>query len=318
MTNRNTWTTRAAAVAIGAMVLAGCGDRTDPRGGGGRGNKLMIAYVGYSSSTPFWITLKNGGAAKAGELGVDFLDLTAAKPEMDQQRLAISNAILKKVDGLVIGPVDSRGLKASFDKARQAGIPVVTVDTRVDHPAVRSHVATDNVAAAKLAGEYIVKRLGGKGKVLILGGITGSQTADDRRNGVEKLCKAAGMTVIFRPADWDEAKANQITQNELGANPDLAAIFAACDPMIITAKQAVKAKGMLGKVVLVGFDAIPACLKAVRAGEVDATIRQDPARMGREGVELMVKLLGGEQIPPAVPIAAVVIDKNNVEEYLGK
>ena len=185
----------------------------------------------------------------------------AVAAEKEHFTMRIDRRVRYWVDGLVIGPVDSRGLKASFDKAQQAGIPVVTVDTRVEHPAVRSHVATDNVAAAKLAGEYIVKRLGGKGKVLILGGITGSQTADDRRNGVEKLCKASGMTVIFRPADWDEAKANQITQNELGANPDLGAIFAACDPMIITAKQAVKAKGMLGKVVLVGFDAIPACLK---------------------------------------------------------
>lgn len=282
---------------------------------GPRKEAPIIAYVGHSSSTAFWIMLKKSALLKAAELGVGFVDLTAAKPDIALQKKALDNAILQKVDGLLVGAVDSRGLRDSFDKAKKAGIPVVTVDTAVDHEVVRSHVATDNVAAAKLAGDYIVRKLAGRGKVLILGGITGSQTADDRRRGVEDACRKAGMEVIFRPADWDEAKANQITQNELGANPDLAAIFAACDPMIIAAKQAVKRKGKLGKILLVGFDAIPAALKVVRKGEVDATIRQDPERMGSEGIEVMVKLLNGEDIPRNVPIAAVVVDGSNIDRY---
>lgn len=303
-------------LALVCFGLVGCGKQS-PGGSGADDNKpqITIAYIGYSSSTAFWIALKNSAEATAGELGVKFLDLTAAKPEMAQQKIAIDNAILKKVDGLVVGAVDSRGLRDSFNKAKKAGIPVVTVDTKVAHDVVVSHIATDNVSAAKLAGEYIVKKCNGKGKVLILGGITGSQTADDRRRGVEDTCKAAGMEVIFRPADWLEDKANQITQNELSANPDLAAIFAACDPMIVTAKQAVKSEGKLDQVLLVGFDAIPACLKAIKKGEVDATIRQDPERMGRQGVELMVKYLKGEKVDANIPIEAVLVDAGNVDEY---
>lgn len=277
-----------------------------------------IAYIGFSSSTPFFIILKNGAAKAANELGVNLLDLTAASRDMAQQKTSIDNAILKKVDGLIIAAVDTRGLLDSFNKAQAAGIPIVTVDSEVKHPFVKCHIATDNIGAAKLAGEYIVKQLEGstKKKVLIIGGAPGMQTADDRQKGVEEVCHQHGLETVFRPADWDDSKASDIAENELNANPDYGAIFAACDPMIITAKQAAKNKGLLGKIVLVGFDAIPACLKAIKKGEVDATVRQDPARMGREGVQMMVKLLNGEQIPRYIPIEGVLIDANNVDKYL--
>ncbi|MCY3022318.1 MAG: sugar ABC transporter substrate-binding protein [Planctomycetota bacterium] len=304
------------AVVLGAVLgflAAGCGGQggdNKPAEGAAGGKTITLAYVGYSSTNAFWNALADSAAKTAQKAGVKFVDLTASKADMALQKAALDNAILKKVDGLVVGAVDSRGLGDTFDKAKAAGIPIVTVDTRVDHEVVRSHVATDNIKAANLAGEYIAGKLNKKGKVLILGGATGSQTADDRQKGV--------MEAIFRVADWDATKANEITLNVLSATPDLAAVFAACDPMIMTARQAVKSKDLMGKVLLVGFDAIPACLKAIESGEVDATVRQDPERMGREGVELMLKHLKGEQIPRHVPIDAVIIDKSNVAQYLEK
>ncbi len=275
-----------------------------------------VCFVGYSSSNPFWLTLKNGAEAAAKERGVKFVDLTSVQPKMEKQQEAIRSAIAQKVDGLVVGAVDSRGLGDTFKLAHDAGIPIVTVDTRVDDPQVKCHIATDNPKAAALAGAYIVKRTGGKGKVLLLGGTPGSQTAEDRRKGVEGACQKAGMQVIYRPANWDGAKANEITSNELAANPDLKAIFAACDPMIVTAKEAVKQAGKQGKLVLVGFDAIEACLKAIQAGEIDATVRQDPYRMGHDGMIQMVDCLEGKQIPRDIPIQAVLVEKSNVGQYL--
>ena len=280
---------------------------------------FTIAYVGYSSTNPFWNALAASARKSSKNLSINFLDLTASAADMAQQKTAVDNAIIRGVDGLLIGAVDSRGLGDSFDKAQAAGIQIVTVDTRVDHPAVRSHIATDNIAAANLAGEYIAERLNNKGKVLILGGSTGSQTADDRQKGVEEILhRHTDMETIFRVANWDAKQANEITNNVLSSNPDLRAIFAACDPMIFTAMQAVKAKGKLDDVVLVGFDAIPAVLKAIKAGDVDATVRQDPERMGKEGMELLVRHLQGEKIPTHVQISAEIIDKTNVIPFLTK
>ncbi|MCX7047452.1 MAG: sugar ABC transporter substrate-binding protein [Candidatus Sumerlaeota bacterium] len=276
-----------------------------------------IVYIGYSSTNAFWLTVKTGAQESAKKLGVNFMDLTATKPDVIEQKSAIDNAILKKVDGLLLGAVDPRGLTDSLDKAKAANIPVIAVGEWVgEHPAVFSRLYTDEVAGAGLAGDYIVKRMNGKGKILILGGNLGSMAAEHRRKGVEEPCKKAGIEVLFRPADWLENKANEITQNELATHSDITGIFAACDPMIMTAKQAVKRKGLGGKILLVGYDGIPACLKAIKSGEVDATVRQDPARMGRQGMEMMVQLLNGEEIDTMVSIAPTLIDKNNVDQYL--
>ncbi|MDP6543085.1 MAG: sugar ABC transporter substrate-binding protein [Phycisphaerae bacterium] len=306
----------AIAVLVSVLVmgmLTGCGKGSsgDPDG------RKKIVFIGYSSTNTFWITLKNSAEKTAKDAGLDFADMTSSEPDIVAQKAAVDNAIRMGVAGLVIGPSNSEGLGKSLDKAKAAGIPVVTVDTRVKHDWISSHVATDNVAAAELAGDYIVGKLGGKGKVLIIGGTVGAQTADDRRNGVFSKCKAAGMTVLHFDANWKDDEANRIAQAQLAAHNDIGAIFAACDPMILGAKVAVKRKGLLGKVLLVGFDAIPEALAAVQKGELDATVRQDPVRMGKEGVQLMAKILKGEtDIPKSIAIKAVIVNKSNVDEYI--
>lgn len=302
-------------ILAGLIISCGSGDKANQSDV--REKKYTIAYIGYSSTNPFWNALALSAKESAKSLNVKLIDLTASAPEMAQQKMAIDNAIIKRVDGLVVGAVDSRGLGDSFNKAQQAGIPIVTVDTRVDHPAVVSHIATDNIAAASLAGEYIADKLGNSGKVLVLGGATGSQTADDRQKGVEDvLAQYEDMEVIFRVANWDAKQANEITSNILSSHDDLRAVFAACDPMIFTAMQAVKSKEKLGEVVLVGFDAIPAVLKAIGQGEIDATVRQDPERMGREGLELLIRHLDGKTVPAYIPISALMVDKINIEKFI--
>jgi ribose transport system substrate-binding protein len=292
-----------------AGMLSGCGK--DPDAGN------TVVFIGYSSTNTFWITLKNSAEKTAKEAGFAFTDMTPSEADVVAQKAAIDNAIRMGVAGLIIGPSNSKGLDKSLDKAKAAGIPVVTVDTRIDHDWISSHVATDNVAAAELAGDYIVEKLGGKGKVLIIGGTVGVQTADDRRNGVLTKCKAAGMTVLDFDANWKDDEANRIAQEQLAANADIGAIFAACDPMILGAKVAVKRKGLLGKVLLVGFDAIPEALAAIKKGELDATVRQDPVRMGKEGVELMAKILKGQtDVKKSIAIEAVIVDKTNIDEYI--
>ena len=301
---------------IGSVMVA-CGGKDKPEGSADSDQKYTIAYIGYSSTNPFWNALASSAQESANSLNVKFLDLTASSPEMAQQKMAIDNAIIKRVDGLVVGAVDSRGLGDSFDKAQKAGIPIVTVDTRVDHPAVVSHIATDNIAAARLAGEYIANKLNNRGKVLVLGGSTGSQTADDRQTGVEEILRQyEDMEVIFRVANWDAKQANEITNNILSSQDNLGAVFAACDPMIFTAMQAVKSKDKLGEVVLVGFDAIPAVLKAIDQNEINATVRQDPGRMGLEGGKLLVNHLNGEEVPAYIPISAELVNTTNIKQYV--
>lgn len=284
---------------------------------GKKEGEFTIAYIGMAGSQPFWVNLGNSAKAQANEMGVKFLDLTVAEQSAELQKTAVDNAILQKVDGIIIGAVDSRGLDDSLNKAQAANIPVICVDTAIDHPWVKGLIQTDNLAAARLAGDFIVKALAGKkGKVLILGGSVGHQTGDARKNGVTEKCEAAGYEVIYRPADWDAAKAQEIAQNELAANDDIVAIFGCWDPGIVAAIQPVKEKGLLDDIIMVGFDGLPMGLKAIAAGEIEASIAQDTNKMGRDGVSLMVKLLKGESIPKFIPIPGVVIDKSNVSSFM--
>lgn len=275
-----------------------------------------IAYVGHATSNTFWNRLGAMAKAEAGAMGVKFLDLTPPEPSPDEQKKAVENAILQKVSGIIIGATDNRAFGETLKKAKAANIPVIAVDTGIDDPIVQSLVQTDNLKSAKIAGKYIVDKMTKPGKLLILGGTLGHQTGDARRDGVAQVAMDAGITVIYRACDWDETKAYETCRNELAANPDITAIFGAWDPAAMAARAVVKEKGLMGKIVICGFDGNPANLKAIKAGEINATIKQDNDKMGKMAVDLILKIIKGEPVDKFYPIDGFVIDKSNVDKYL--
>ena len=275
-----------------------------------------IAFAGFSMTNEFWLTLERAAEAEAQAQGVEFINLTTEVQDAEAQKAAVDNAITQGVDAIIIGAADSRGWDDSLAKAEEAGIPVIAVDTAIDNPYISSLIQTDNLAAAGLAGDYICEQTGGEGKALVLGGSVGHQTGDARKQGVEEKLLACGMEVIGDYSDWDENKSLELAQNTLTANPDLKAIFVAFDPGAVAALSAVKQKDLIGDVLVVGFDALPAALKAIKAGEMSATVRQDPERMGKTGVELAVKVINGEQVETFIPIPGLVITQENVDQFL--
>jgi ribose transport system substrate-binding protein len=102
----------------------------------------------------------------------------------------------------------------------------------------------------------------------------------------------------------------------LTAHPDTSAVFVAFDPGAIAALSAIKQKGMVDDIILVGFDGLPGALKAIKAGEMAASVQQNPTRMGAEGVELALKVIAGEEVPEFTPIDGVLITIDNVDEFL--
>lgn len=276
---------------------------------------LRIAYTGYSTDNTFWIGVADAAAAEAEKQGIEFIDMTASSPDSAAQKDAVDRAIDMGVDGIIIGSVDNRAFDASLDAAKSKGIPVVAVDTGIDHDHISSLVQTDNLAAAGIAGEYIVGELGGEGTVLILGGSAGHQTGNARRDGVKNAAEAAGHEVIFHICDWQDACAFETTTNFLQSNPDIKAIFSAWDPGALAAVSATKALNKLDDMVIVGFDGNPANLVAIAEGEQSATIKQDNTRMGIESVQNLVNVIGGKDAPAVVPISGILITGGNVAEY---
>lgn len=301
-----TLTTLRTALAAGALTLA--------LGQAVSAQDLRIAYTGYSTDNTFWIGVAEAAAAEAEAQGVEFIDMTASSPDSAAQKDAVDRAIDMGVDGIIIGSVDNRAFDASLDAAAERGIPVVAVDTAIDHPHVASLVQTDNLAAAGIAGDYIVGQMG-EGKVLILGGSAGHQTGEARRDGVLNAAEAAGHEVIFQICDWQDACAFETTTNFLQSDPAITAIFSAWDPGALAAVSAAKALGRLDDLVIVGFDGNPANLVAIAEGEQSATIKQDNTRMGTESVQNLLALIRGEPVEAMVPIDGILITDENVADY---
>lgn len=276
---------------------------------------LRIAYTGYSTDNTFWIGVANAAVEEAKKQGVELIDMTASSPDSAAQKDAVDRAIDMDVDGIIIGSVDNRAFDASLDQAKSKGIPVVAVDTAIDHSHVSSLIQTDNLSAAGIAGKYIVEQLKGEGTVLILGGSAGHQTGNARRDGVMIAAEAAGHEVIFQICDWKDACAFETTTNFLQSNPDIKAIFSAWDPGALAAVSASKALGKLDDLVIVGFDGNPANLVAIEEGEQSATIKQNNTRMGIESVQNLLNLIKGMAAPAVVPIDGILITAENVADF---
>jgi ribose transport system substrate-binding protein len=277
---------------------------------------ITIAYTGFATSNDFWNTLGKSAAEEAKAKGVKFVDLTTETQDAAAQKAAVDNVITQKPSAIIIGSVDNRVWGDTIEKAKAAGIPILAVDTAIDNPYVSSLIQTDNLAAAGLAGDYICQATGGKGKALVLGGSVGHQTGDARKKGVEDKLKACGMTVIGDYSDWNESRSVELAQNTLAANPDLNTIFVAFDPGAAAVTSLVKQKGLTDKVMVVGFDALPVMLKAIKAGEGTATVKQDNVRMGKEIVDKAIDVVNGQPVDKTVLIPGFVIDKANVDQYL--
>ena len=256
-----------------------------------------------------------------------------ARNDPATQRNNVEDLIQAKVDVILITSIvtGSRDSGAAADEAVKAGIPVIGVDTSCGSPRVAVTIRTDNVLGGRLAGEYIVKVLNGKGKVIVLEGPAGDTNSALRVGGfMEVIKKYPGIKILAsQPADWSREKGLRVMENLLQAFPDVDAVFAANDEMALGAIEALKAARKLKSTIVVGFDATPDALKSIKRGEMSATIQQHPYEEGYMAVEIALKILKGESfeskvvmrpwpwgIEHAIEIPATLITSENVDKYL--
>ncbi len=265
---------------------------------------------------PFFVLINKAAEEKAAELGIE---LTAAHPAAytaAEQISIIEDFVRRKMDALIIGAADSKGIVPAVEKANQAGIPVIAVDVEIWGGEVACTVQTDNIKGAELAAEYIAERLGYKGQVINIQGPQTHQTGLHRSEGLHHVLDRYGdLEVVFeREAGWTREGGRQATAEALHAHPDAEALFAADDPMLLGALQVVKSAGKLGQMVMVGFDALPEVLVLIDKGEVDASVQQFPDRMGALGVEMALKVIRGEEVPARVDTGTALISRDNIHE----
>ena len=269
--------------------------------------------IGLAISTlnnPFFVELRDGALAQGKTL--DFNVIVAdGQNDANKQLSQIENFIQQKVDLIAVNPVDSDAVAAAVKAANKAGIPVITVDRGANGGNVVCHIASDNVAGGRLAGEHIAKLLNGSGSVIELEGIPGTSAARDRGKGFnEAMAKYPKIKVVARQeAGFDRAKGMSVMENLLQANPDVNAVFAHNDEMALGALRAIEAAGKMGKIKVVGFDATDDAVKAVKDGRMAATVAQKPDEMGKNAIATAKDVLGGKTVDKFIPVVLALVTK---------
>ncbi|ABG03915.1 periplasmic binding protein/LacI transcriptional regulator [Rubrobacter xylanophilus DSM 9941] len=300
-------------VVLAAALVAGCGRG----GGGGEEGQRTIGLSISTLNNPFFVTLRDGAQRAAKEAGVELI-VSDAQNDAAQQQDDIQAFITQQVDAILVNPVDSEAVVPAIQAANDAGIPVIALDRGAAGGEIETLIASDNVEGGRMAARELI-RLVGSGPVAQLEGIPGTSAARDRGKGFEEVIEGqdAVRLVASQPANFDRAQGLNVTQNILQAHPEIKGIFAQNDEMALGAVRALGERAGT-EVKIVGFDAIEDALKAIRDGRMNATIAQQPAKMGSLGVRNAIKVIEGESVPKNIPVEVRLVTKENVSEFLGQ
>lgn len=268
-----------------------------------------IALTLSELDNPFFAAMLKGAQTEAEVHGVE-LSFADAGNDDSQQLLTIQNFADKKVDFIIVNPTNSQAVRPGIELANRARIPVITVDRKADGGQVVSHIASDNVAGGRLAGEYLIRKLGNGGAIAEFEGIPGASASYERGKGFndalagQKLLRVATREV----ANFSRAEARAAMTPLLTENQTFAAVFAHNDNMILGVMDAIQANPAAPRPLLVGFDAIPEALQALREGKIAATVAQKPDRMGALAVDTAIKAMRGESPPPSIAVELDLIE----------
>ncbi len=303
------------ALLISIGTLLACGDAA-----GDATARARIAVIPKGTTHVFWKSVEAGARRAAEEHGVDVLwkGPLVENDRAGQIRL-VQDFVIQEVDALVLAPLDHRALVGPVRQARAAGIPVVIFDSALDGVAgddYQSFVATDNHAGGQLAGDELARRLGGEGGVVMLRYQVGSASTDAREGGFLAAVKRhADLAVLSdnRYAGATPGEAKTAALNMIDTLRAADGVFCPNESSTQGMLLALRQEGLLGDVVLVGFDASPPLVAALRAGEIAALVVQDPDGMGSVAVQNAVRSLRGEAVESTVHTDAVLVTADNMD-----
>ena len=301
------------ALAIVGIGLQGCSGQRSASGE----KRPVIGVSLLNLSNELIVTLNRSMEEKAKQLGVDLI-VNDAQRSAEKQVQQVESFVAQKVDAIILNPCEVEASSPAVEKALAAGIPIVNVnsETKVEPTAV---VGSRDEDSGRIAMGYLAQRLNGKGNVVMMHGFMGQAAQIKRDQGArEVLAKTPGLKLIAdQTAEWDRAKAMTLMENWIQSYGNrIDGVFAQNDEMAMGALIALEQSGRKGKVVMVGVDAIPDALQAVRDGRLDATVFQDARGQGSAAVETAVKILRKEPYEKQLFIPFQLVTKENVAQFL--
>lgn len=279
---------------------------------------IRIGVTLMNFQTEFSIGLKDYLEEKAEEIGGVELNIVDAQGDAARQVQQVESFIGQQVDAIILQPQEQEASSPCVDKAKEAGIPIVNVNSLTTSEP-DAYVGSDDIEAAEIAMNYIAEQLGGEGNVLMMHGHAG-QTAEVKRTegAKEVLEQYEGLTLLDeQTADWDRAEAMTLMENWLQAyGDDINAVFCQNDEMAMGALNALVQNNRKEGIVVVGVDAIADALASVKDGQLDATVYQDCQGQAEGALDAAVKLAKGESVDSETMISFILVTQDNVDQFL--
>lgn len=297
-----------------ALILAACGGSATTSG------PKTIKTIGMTVqaiSNPFFVAMLHGAQAEAKKIGATVL-LEDANHDLGVQTNEMDDFIQKHVDLILLNAVDSAGIAPAVQRAVQAGIPVIAVDVGAQG-GVSATVASDNVAAGRLACQYMADRLKDQGKIAILDGPPVTAVTDRIKGCMEVLAANPGLHVMARQVgNGDRTTGLELGTSILTANPHLDAIFAINDPEGLGVELAAK-QANRKDLFIVAVDGSPDAVTSLKThGLFAATSAQSPYTIAITGVQLGEKILAGQKIDNTnIKVPVSLVTQVSVDSYGG-
>ncbi len=265
--------------------------------------------IGLSVSTlnnPFFVSLRDGVVKEAESLGMEVI-IVDAQNDSAKQVNDVEDLIQQGVDALLINPTDSASISTAVQSANNIGIPVVTLDRSADKGKVEALVASDNIKGGEMAANYLIEKLGEKAEVIELEGVPGASATRERGQGFHNIADQKLNVIAKQAADFDRTKGLTVMENLLQANPNVKAVFAHNDEMALGAIEAINSSGK--DVSVIGFDGNDDALNAIKAGDLEATVAQQPELIGKLAVNAARDVLQGKKVEENIAAPLKLVTK---------
>ncbi len=284
--------------------------------------KLTIAFSMPDLKFPFFVNMVKqvqDEAAKIGNIDILVLD---GQGQTDKQTADLEAAIAKKVDGILISPLTADAMAPAVQEAIDAKIPVITIDRDVSGDTQKktlAHVAADNEKGGEQQAQFIMKQFPNGAKLFNLTGTPGATPAILRAQGLHTILdpvKDKYKLIFEQTGNFARDKGQSVTESGLTGQGTPDVINAANDDMALGAVEALRDKNLVGKVVVIGFDALPEALLSIKKGELTATVEQFPGGQSRASLQLMVDFLRNQKSPAQhdTLLTPKLISKDNLNE----
>lgn len=315
------------AVALLALAV-GCKDKSSTpevaagEGGAPAAKRLKIAVIPKGTTHEFWKSVHAGAVKAAKETDVDIVWKGPLKEDdLKAQIDVVDTFVAQGVSGIVLAPLNDAALKTPVKRAKDQKIPTVVFDSDLQGDEHVSFVATDNQAAGKIAGEAMKKVLDGKGNLIVLRYQEGSASTQNREKGFLDAVKAVPDLKLVSDNQYGGAtsesafqKAESLLIAHKAGSGAVQGVFAPNESTTFGMLQALKKSGSNKKVKFIGFDSSDTLVSALKEGDIDGLVVQNPFNMGYVAVKTMVDHLKGNRVEKRIDTGARLVEKANLED----